>query len=290
MVKEPGKWKRINNDSLREALDFSVYSPENEKMIQSTRTFLIKTALSNGFNLLIDNVNANKRHFQDVCNIAKSLNLDITVMERAFYEELDVLLERDSQRIGTAKVGEDVVKKWFKDLGGKQFKHYKGKIEIFNKRTTSIDRIVDPMTQDENLPKAIICDVDGTLVKVGDRSPYDASISDLTDTPKDYVVETLKFYNEKGYKILFCSGRMEKDRAPTERMIEKCLPGIKYLLFMRTTDDVRKDAIIKEELFNACIKDKYNVFFVMDDRLAVCRMWFNMGLNLARIGDPDANF
>ena len=62
MKKEPGKYRRINNDSLRMSLDYGEYSPENEKTIRSVRSFLIKECLSKGFNLLIDNVNAGKRN------------------------------------------------------------------------------------------------------------------------------------------------------------------------------------------------------------------------------------
>ena len=44
-------------------------------------------------------------------------------------------------------------------------------------------------------------------------------------------------------------------------------------LYMRKTDDVRRDSIIKEELYNEHIKDKYNVNMVFDDRPQVIRMW-----------------
>ena len=290
VAKDPDNWVRINNDDLRAMTNGSVFSADYEKLITDTRNFLIREALKREKNVIIDNVNANKRHFETVCKIAKDMNRDIQVFEKLFYEDLDVLLERDAKREGKAQVGEAVVKKWFKELGGKQFKHCHPKVEIFTKRTSAADRFVDAMVQDENLPYAIICDLDGTLAKIGDRSPYDASNCDITDSPNEHVVQTVQLHHDAGYKIIFCSGRMEKDRAPTERFIKKCLPRVSYTLLMRSDNDQRKDSIIKEEIFNASIKNKYCVKLVLDDRLQVCRLWYDMGLNLLRAGDPEASF
>jgi hypothetical protein len=42
---------------------------------------------------------------------------------------------------------------------------------------------------------------------------------------------------------------------------------------MRAEKDNRKDSIIKRELFDKHIRDKYHVDFVLDDRDQVVRMW-----------------
>ncbi len=59
---------------------------------------------------------------------------------------------------------------------------------------------------------------------------------------------------------------------------------------MRESGDFRPDDIIKREIFDRKIRGVYNVKFVIDDRLKVCRMWHQLGLNLFRVGDPDADF
>ena len=61
-------------------------------------------------------------------------------------------------------------------------------------------------------------------------------------------------------------------------------------LFMRKTGDFRQDAVIKKEIYDQFIKDKYYIEFVLDDRLQVCRMWYDLGLTLLTVGDPDADF
>jgi len=49
-------------------------------------------------------------------------------------------------------------------------------------------------------------------------------------------------------------------------------------LYMRATDDTRKDSIVKQEIYDKHIKDKYNVVFVFDDRPQVVQMWRDNGL------------
>lgn len=61
-------------------------------------------------------------------------------------------------------------------------------------------------------------------------------------------------------------------------------------LHMRQTDDKRSDYIIKHEIYNEHIRDKYNILAAFDDRLQVCRLWYELGLPLFRVGDPDADF
>ena len=99
-------------------------------------------------------MNATKRNFDDIVNVIKVLNLDVQVIEKPFYVELDEAIARDSKRTGNACVGEAVIRKFWKQLGGKQFQFYKARVEVFTKRTTAADRIVEPMAQDEGLPRA----------------------------------------------------------------------------------------------------------------------------------------
>ncbi len=291
VAKNPSNWVRINNDDLRAMTNGSVYSADYEKLITDTRNYLIREAFKRGKNVIIDNVNANKRHFETVCKIAQEMNKDIQVFEKPFYEELEVLLERDKKREGSAQVGAAVVTKWWKDLGKHQFKHYRPKVEIFTRQNRpASDRYVEPMQQDVTLPHAVVFDNDGTisLIHPG-RSPYDASTCDL-DAPHDHVIRCMRLYYEAGYRILFVSGREEKDRAPTERFYKEHFPDVQYELFMRATGDQRKDVIIKEEIFNNHIKGKYYVAGWFDDRLQVCRWIYDNGLPLFRVGDPEASF
>lgn len=289
IAKDPDNWVRINNDDLRAMMNNSVWSVEYEKLITDTRNYLIRDALKRNKNIIIDNLNLNKRHFEDTCKIAKSVNTDVQIIEKPFYIELEEAIERDSKREGKAKVGEAVIQKWWKESGGKQFKFYKNRIETFI-ATKGMNKNIKPMIQDEKLPRAVIFDNDGTISLIhSGRSPYDASTCDL-DEPHNHVIECMKLYYNSGYKILFVSGREDKDRVPTEKFYQQYFPEVKYKLFMRKTGDMRKDVIIKEEIFNEYIKDTYFVAGWFDDRLQVSKWVYEQGLPLFRVNDPESNF
>ena len=129
---------------------------------------------------------------------------------------------------------------------------------------------------------AIICDLDGTLAIIGDRSPYDGSSCDK-DIPNWPVIKCVLAMRNAGYDIVFLSGRHDKYREPTEVFIKKWLPDLTYELFMRCTGDNRKDAIIKQELYDANVRDQYDVLFVLDDRNQVVDFWRSIGLTCFQV-------
>lgn len=282
MNKEPGKWKRINNDTLRASLDFSEFSKDNELLIGELRKDLLAKFLKKGYNVLIDNLNLNEKHFKDVYKVVEELNIDCQIIEKPLFVDLKTAIERDSKRDGSEKVGEKVIRKWWSASGGKQFAYYKPKAETLLKKEYKVNSgDVD----------AIIVDLDGTTAIMGNRSPYDASQCDLTDKPNVPVINAIKLYHRDGCKIIFCSGREDKDREPTIRFLKKYLPDyINYHLFMRNTNDKRPDWQVKEEIYFNEIDGKYNVKAVFDDRAQVCRLWFKLNLPIFRVGNPDANF
>ena len=287
MSKEPERWKRINNDAIRLGIDFGHYSPSNEKVVRALREHMIKDFLKRGFDLIIDNINAGK-NFDQICEIIEKLNIDCEVREVPFYTDLEVAIERDAARVGLARVGEKIVKKWWGDLGGKSFAKYEGRAKSFAAKQVS--KIWQPIEQNSDLPRAIVVDNDGTIcLPHPGRNVYDASTADL-DIPHAHVIECVQNYFELGYKVLFVSGREEKDRAPTERFYQKHLPEVKYELFMRPTSNKEKDVLIKERIFEEQIKGKYKVCAWIDDRLQVCRWVYENGLPLFRAGSPDADF
>lgn len=293
VAKDPNNWARINNDDLRAMLNGSVWSAEYEKFITDTRNHLIRDALKRGKSVIVDNLNLNRRHFDDVCKIAKSVNTDVQVYEKAFYVELDEAIARDAKREGKAKVGEEVIKKWWKESGKTQFKFYKPRVEIYKGGHGNMSQIVDAPAFDSKLPTAVLCDLDGTLALIHGRSPYDASDCDIKDLPNVPVIETILAHCAMNRHIIFCSGREDKYRPETIRFIEKyCnvssdIDGtsdiIPYQLFMRKTNDFRKDSLIKEEIYQNEIEGKYNVLCALDDRDQVVEYWRSKGLTCFQV-------
>jgi hypothetical protein len=56
---------------------------------------------------------------------------------------------------------------------------------------------------------------------------------------------------------------------------------------MRKEGDVRKDAIVKGEIYEKNINGKYNVLFVLDDRNQMVEMWRGLGLTCLQVADGD---
>lgn len=84
-------------------------------------------------------------------------------------------------------------------------------------------------------------------------------------------------YNE--IDIIFFSGRegTKECRENTEKWLNDNV-GISYKLYMRPEKDYRSDEIIKEEMYNKHIKDKYYCIAIFDDRDRCIKKWRDMGL------------
>ena len=121
-----------------------------------------------------------------------------------------------------------------------------------------------------------MCDVDGTIAIKGDRSPYDESkvYEDEIDTA---VYNVLKVFGRDEYPIIILSGRKDSCRGSTENWLEKY--NIQYKeLYMRKIHDNRQDSIVKREIFEAHIQNKYNVLVCLDDRNQVVDLWRSIGI------------
>lgn len=286
--KSPETTVRLNLDDIRSSLFNSHFSKNNEKLAQKILELSLIESLKAEKDCILDNTNLNKEKFERICKVVKNLNIDCTVIEKTFYIPLAEAISRDSQREGTAKVGEKVIKMFWDKSGKEGFKNYKPKIEMFSKADNS--SLVQTLEQDKTKIKCIVVDLDGTLAKIGNRSPYDASTCYEVDSIYEHVANIVKLHFQYGYHIIFCSGRMEKDKESTTKFINQHLPEIKYDLFMRATNDIRKDVIIKEEIYNKNIKPTYYVEAWFDDRLQVCQWVYKQGLPLFRVNDPCSSF
>lgn len=290
VLEKPGERKRINRDDLRAMLDSGVWSPDNEQYIIGVRDALVLQALRKGKSVVIDDTNMRADNFKKLCDVIRGSGLSAVVMEKPFPIELEEAIARDAKREGTAKVGEKVITDMWKKFIGKH-----GKLKDPRSETiVGIANIGEPIEWVDGLPEAILCDLDGTLALMGDRSPYDASRCDELDKPNWPVIECVKAMYARGVKVIFFSAREDKDRAPTQRFIDKWVLTddvddslkqipIQYQLFMRPTGDQRNDGIMKEIMFNEHIRGKYNVRFILDDRDRVVSKWREMGLTAFQV-------
>jgi hypothetical protein len=89
-----------------------------------------------------------------------------------------------------------------------------------------------------------------------------------------------------GKAIIFVSGREDKYKPQTLLWLEK--HGIKFdHLYMRKSGDLRKDSIVKQEIYEQLILNQYNIAFVLDDRDQVVRVWRDLGLTCLQVDYGD---
>jgi predicted kinase len=300
---EPQRWIRINRDDLRGMVVGPGNNPhssdkDREDLIRTVKATMMKQAFDSGYDVILDDTHLVPTTLKNLHTAAASYG-DVRVIERAFNVDIETCLDRDSKRTGSSRVGEKVIRDMAHAAGIDRGRVLQDKEVHYPPRPCLSNRI----GQDVALPKAILCDLDGTLALIGDRSPYDATDCDLKDLPNWPVVQCILAMHAQGYRIIFMSGRDQKYRAETERFIQKhCRVPVEwafsmsnderakdtpipYDLYMRgetaidpSKMDTRKDSIIKRELFDRYIAGRHNVLFVLDDRDQVVDLWRSMGL------------
>lgn len=260
---------RVNKDDLRSMMHLGKWSKQNEKLVLAARDAIIGSSLQSGYDVIVDDTNFEKKHIDAVSAISMLHSAEFEIKD--FYTPVEDCIERDSKR--AASVGREVIMSMWRRY------------------------VQEPPKAPEYIEGAkhvILCDIDGTLAKKGDRDIYDGSKAHL-DTLILPVFNVISAYQSNsvnqgtGNKVIFMSGRSED-----HRHITRCWLESNYLdsnnLFMRKSGDKRSDYIVKKELYEEHIKGKYNVDFVLDDRKQVKRMWVSEGLFVLDVNQTDEEF
>jgi len=121
-----------------------------------------------------------------------------------------------------------------------------------------------------------ICDIDGTLADNSHRSPYDEN-KVLEDKPLP-TIEIIKALLATGDRIIYFSGRTKACELDTIKWIAKYIDPDGIEIYMREIGDNRSDDIVKREFYNKIYNQGLRPIGVFDDRLKVCRMWYELGI------------
>jgi uncharacterized HAD superfamily protein len=143
-------------------------------------------------------------------------------------------------------------------------------------------------------PKALIIDLDGTLADIRvrlkhlekrnkDWKSFNKSIE--TDELHEWCREIINRFSHD-HKIIIVSGRTDDLMKDTKKWLEKFDVHFDFL-FMRKSKDYRPDNIIKLEIFEKEIREKFHIVFVLDDRQKVVDMWRAEGLVVLQCAPGD---
>lgn len=267
-------YKRINKDDLRLMIDDGIWSKENEHTVVSARDLLLTVFMLEGHNIVIDDTNFNTEHTQSVREIIRMHNENIATtsldplplyeLEIKFFDvPVDTCIKRDALRPNP--VGRKVIMDMYKRY------------------------LITPYVKPPKKPQAIICDIDGTLAHMLNRSPYDETLVH-TDTVDEDIRNILQVYSKNTEpslsktSIIIVSGRHDTCKAETEKWLKD--NGIEYsAIFMRKANDDRSDSVVKQEIFDKYIRNQYQVRFVLDDRNRVVDMWRANGLKVLQVAE-----
>lgn len=194
LVSKNHNWVRVNKDDLRAMMNNGEFSGKLEKQVIRTEREIAENALKLGKNVVIDDTNFNPTHEEYFRQLAKTYKAEFEV--KFFDTPLEVCIERDIKRPNG--VGEAVIRKMYNQYLKPQQAVYE---------------------HNKNLRTAIICDIDGTLAHMTDRSPYDWSrvYQDEVDPIIRKLLDTIKYK----YFIILTSGRDEICREETNKWLRE---------------------------------------------------------------------
>jgi len=263
-IKDNPNTKIICKDDLRLMLDDSVWSKNNEKFILKIRNLITEECLKEGYDVIIADTNLHSSHKNTMWKIAAKY--DATVEVKEFNVPVEECIRRDSKRDNP--VGKKNILRMAKQFG-----------------LLPEEKQLNPIVFDKDLPYCLICDIDGSIAHRVNRSPYD-----MSKVKDDVVNGSVRWLvNEMHADVIMFSGREDVCQKDTEDWLFD--NNIDYKeLHMRKTGDKRDDAIVKREMFEEFIKDKYNVIGTIDDRKRVKKMWVELGVTVFDVNQNDTEF
>lgn len=265
---------RFNLDEYRAMLGFTGegWSRDREHLAV---TAMLEGALAvarQGSDIVLDNTHLNRRLprlYKDNFILLPDARFEVHDLTDVPIEEC---VRRDVRRIGSAYVGEDVIRKLAKSMEGARKGGWRLTTEWMNDRPVAL-----PYVPDESLPKAVGFDLDGTLALHVARGPFefDKIETDAVNVP---VARLLHMYYDAGFVVLLLSGGQGEYKENRERWLAK--NDLPYHEFhtRKPGDRERPDDVVKLEMFDEFVRYRYNFQAMHDDRNRLVRLWRAMDI------------
>lgn len=268
-----GRAKRVNKDDLRAMIDASVWSKQNENSILQVRDSIIIYYLLCGNDVIVDDTNFSPKHEKVLVEIAEKYGAEFEV--KSFLDvSLATCIARNAKRDNP--VPEQAIKSMF---------------NTFLRKKQDVVQY-KPTPYNPDLPACIIVDIDGTLAHMNGRSPFDYH-KVQTDIADPAVVNIVQRFYQRDINedipdtyVIIVSGREDGCMKETQAWLkDNHIPCDE--LYMRASGDHRDDRVVKKEIYEANIKPRFNVRFVLDDRDKVVKMWREEGLKVLQVAEGD---
>jgi predicted kinase len=281
---DPKNRVRVERDELREMLGFG-FVKENERHVTEVRNQIVETFLKAGKSVVVSDTNFPWKTLRELRSIARRVGAEFEVKD---FTDVPVgeCIRRDAYRDPYLGERPPVGEKVIQDFHDRYIKGNDLPLPLPPEDDVKWEKY--NLADHWELPFAIIVDIDGTLAEMNGRSPYDwdrVSSDFVRESVADHVA-TVYHSDRGGTRIILLSGRDGSARADTEWWLDN--HEIPYHeLHMRAEGDMRKDDVVKYELFNEHVRNKYRVRYVLDDRDSVVKLWRDMGLDCWQVNYGD---
>lgn len=265
LAKAHGNAVRINKDLLRTMLHFDKFNGRLEGHTRDAARKLADWFLTQDMTVIIDDTNLNPGTLQSWKDLAKIHNAKVQVEN--VDTDVETCIARDEGR--EKKVGRDVIMRMAMQWG--LWQPTKG---------------------------IVICDIDGTIADCshrqhfvkrpeGEKKDWDAFFGGMEqDAVRTEIWQQVMELKIEGYDVILVSGRPSNYRINTLRWLSRNNLLDYSALLMRDGGDNREDTVVKQEIYERCLK-KYKVVKVFDDRPSVIRMWRAQGLDVVDVGSGE---
>lgn len=263
---------RVNRDDLRKLMfDAYVLTHEQENAVTTAQQSAVKALLAAGRDVVVDDTNLSAKTVKGWYKVAFETGAEVLFMD--IDTDVEECVRRNAVR--EKAVDEDVIRRFAS--------RYLTKGKLPEPPSPDFPTAPRPYVPDMSKPRAWLVDVDGTLAHMSGRSPYEWHRvgEDTLSESVARVVQIIASHEPDDDNhpdaVIIMSGRDGSCRPQTEKWLKR--HDIQYdELFMRPAGDMRKDSIVKLELFDQNIRDRYWVQGVFDDRDQVVAMWRSLGL------------
>lgn len=287
-VSEAPRRARVCLDDIRGMLSVA-WDRDVERVAQDTLVDAVERLVEQGLSVVVDNTHIERRLPNRLRHVFAG-KVEWGVIDCTGVPAQDCIA-RDRRRadVGDRSVGRQVIEK--------MATRYEKNGHYLTVRWLADVPVPEPYDVNapelNGQPRAVICDIDGTLAKMVARGPYEYEKYDTDELHKDVaeilagVVRYLSDADDgDGYGyLLIVSGRDEEHYEVTSNWLHR--NGIVHDgLFMRPKGDKRRDSVVKAELFDTYIRHNYRVLCVLDDRNQVVNeCWRAMGLRTLQVAD-----
>ena len=266
----------VSRDIIRQSFGMvgkGVLSNADERRVTNMEMDMLRRAVREGYDVIVDNTNLDGRHAEKYATEAHILGVEFVEVQH--YEE-----------------GMDWVYVERSDIPEKAVLRQCTQARKMRPLTARVE-LIKPVPRGGDIP-AYIFDIDGTLAHIDPDNPRDVyDGSRVSEDRLDYrvvrVLDGLSTLGGYGLHVIIVSGRKEAFMDVTEAWLAD-----KYIkhdaLYMRASGDDRHDAQIKYEIYRDKIAPTYKVLGVFDDRARVVAMWQSAGLKTFDVGQNRSDF